>query len=405
MLEQLLPKYNPWWERKYESPGIIRESYLKDMGKLVEARRHVLIYGLRRSGKTTIMKQFIAHKLKSIKPDHILFLSIDHPAFKSSTIDQIIDEYRKIFKLKRDERIYVLIDEIQNREGFESELKAIYDLEENIFIIASGSNSLLLKHKSSAMIGRYGKMNVFPLSFQEFLEFRKISVKPSEQYLLDKYLEEYMEIGGLPEYVLSGDPQYVEEVVEDIIYKDIAIRYNIKDPLLMKDLFYLLCNRVGKKVTASKLGRLLKLNHETIRNYISYFQETFLVDLVEKDGTPNERIYGPKKVYITDLGILNVIGGRSEKGAIAENLVYISLNRNNPKSGSIRYIDINGKELDFFAQKIVYEVKFRDNITKDDIKHLIKFKKKNVKNKVIIGKSNTNIEDIQVIKLVDFIKN
>jgi predicted AAA+ superfamily ATPase len=403
MLEQLLPKYNPWWEQKYQSPGIERKSYLKNLEKLIESRKHVLIYGLRRTGKTTIMKQFIALKLKSSKPDHILFLSIDHPAFKSASINDIIDIYRKMFKLGRSEKIYVLIDEIQNRENFEIELKAIYDLEENIFIIASGSNSLLIKHKSSAMIGRYGKMNVFPLSFQEFLEFRNISIKPSEQYLLDKYLEEYMEIGGLPEYVLSSDPQYVEEVVEDIIYKDIAIRYNIKDPIMMKDLFYLLCNRVGKKVTASKLGRLLRLSHDTIRNYLSYFQETFLVDLVEKDGTPNERKYGPKKVYISDLGILNIIGGRIEIGAIVENLVYLFLNKNQPES--IRYVEINGHELDFLVQKTVYEVKFRDNITKDDIKHLINFKRKNVKNKIIIGKSNMNIEGVKIVKLADFIKN
>lgn len=255
------------------------------------------------------------------------------------------------------------------------------------------------------MTGRYGKMNVFPLSFEEFLKFRNISVKPSEQYLLDKYLEEYLEVGGLPEYILSGDPQYVEDVVEDIIYKDIAIRYNIKDPILMKDLFYLLCNRVGKKVTASKLGRLLKLSHDTIRNYISYFQETFLVDLVEKEGTPNERKYGPKKVYISDQGILNVIGGKFESGSSAENLVYLYLNKNRLSSGTIRYIDINGRELDFFTQKTVYEVKFRDNITRDDIKHLIKLKKKGVKNKIIVGRSNTTIENIKIIKLVDFIMN
>ena len=105
----------------------------------------------------------------------------------------------------------------------------------------------------------------------------------------------------------------------------------------MKDLFYLLCNRVGKKVTASKLGRLLKLSHDTIRNYISYSQETFLVDLVEKEGTPNERKYGPKKVYITDLGILNVISGKFELGPSAENLVYLYLNKNKPSSSTRTY--------------------------------------------------------------------
>ena len=400
MLEQLLQKYNPWWEDEFQSPGVLRDSYLNELDKLVEKRRLVLIYGLRRTGKTTIMKQFIAHKLKSVKSDHILFLSIDHPAFKPFSISGIIDEFRKMFKIKRNEKIYILIDEIQGKDEFEKELKAIYDLEEKVYIIASGSNSLLIKHKTSALTGRHARINILPLTFSEFLLFKNISIKPSEQYLRDKYLEEYMEIGGLPEYVLTKDPQYIEDIVEDVIYKDIAIRYNIKDPNLMKDLFYLLCNRVGKKVTSSKLGRLLRLSHDTIRNYLTYFQETFLVDLVEKEGTPNERKYGPKKVYINDLGILNVIGGNIESGAVSENLVYLNLKKN----GRIRYIDINGRELDFLSNKTVYEVKFRDNITIDDIKHLIKIKKKNIKNKIVIGKTNTNIKGIKVIKLVDFLK-
>jgi len=101
------------------------------------------------------------------------------------------------------------------------------------------------------------------------------------------------------------------------------------------------------------------------------------------------------------MGILNIIGGNIEKGAIVENLVYLYLKKN----GQIRYIDINGRELDFLSNNIVYEVKFRDNITQDDIKYLIKFKKKNVKNKIIIGKSNTSIEGINIINLGDFIKN
>ena len=89
--------------------------------------------------------------------------------------------------------------------------------------MASGSNSLLIKHKSGALVGRHARMNVLPLSFEEFLDFKNISIKPSEQYMRDTFLEEYMETGGLPEYVLTGDPQYVEDMVEDVIYKDIAV--------------------------------------------------------------------------------------------------------------------------------------------------------------------------------------
>jgi len=400
MTNEILERYNPWWTEPYTTPGIPRSTYIENLDKLVETRRFVLIYGLRRTGKTTIMKQFVAHKLNKIKPEKILFVSIDHPAFSNLSIQEIIDEYRKKFKISRATMIYVFIDEIQYRQNFERELKSIYDLEDKIYLIASGSNSLLIKHKSGALVGRHARINVLPLSFEEFLVFKNIKIRPSERYIRDKLLEEYMEIGGMPEYVLTEDPQYIEDMVEDVIYKDIAIRYNVKDPYLMKDLFYLLCNRVGKRVTSSKLGRLLKLSHDTIRNYLTYFQETFLIDLIEKEGSPNERKYGPKKVYVADQGILNVIGGNIGRGPKVENLVYLTLRNKDP----VRYIDIKGKEIDFFSKKKIFEVKYKDNISSDEVEHLVKFKKRNVNKKIMIAKKKFKINGIEVIKLDDFIR-
>jgi len=430
MLKEIMFRYNPWWESEFEFPGIRRNPYLSELGEKLESRRLVFIYGLRRVGKTYIMKQFVADGIANgnMDPERILFVSVDHPAFSEISLLEIIDNYREIFALSRDMKIYVLFDEIQSRPDFEKELKSIYDLEENVYMIASGSNSLVIKHKSGALTGRNARMNVLPLSFDEFLEFRGIVIKPSEKYLEYRHLEEYMLVGGLPEYVLTGDPQYVADVVEDIIYKDIVPRYGVKDPLLLKNLFYLLCNRVGKRLTVTKLARLMGISNDSVSSYLRYFQETYLIDLVVKEGSPNEQIYAPKKVYVCDPGIMSVIGGSTEKGAMAENLVYFklkgmkgkgmkregvkgkemngeSMKGEGPENRDVpRYVEQNSREIDFLVDGIAYEVKYKDVPGSEDVKNLKMVRNRKIRDRFIVGKKNGNVDGVKVIGLIDLLR-
>ncbi|MFP3872185.1 MAG: ATP-binding protein [Candidatus Natronoplasma sp.] len=401
-LDEIMARYNPWWEGSFGSPGIKRKSYIKEVERKLEQRRMVLIYGLRRVGKTYIMKQFIGEMLKDIAPENIFYISMDHPAVEDVSLQDLLDDYRKRFMLSRDEKVYVLLDEVQKREDFEKELKSIYDLEDNVYLIGAGSNSLMIKHKSGALTGRHARVQVEPLSFEEYLEFRDISVKPSEMFIEEKAFEEYMSLGGMPEYVLTEDPEYIEDMIEDIIYKDIVSRYKVKDPLLLKKLFFLLCERVGKRVTSSKLARVLKLSHDTVTSYLNYFKETYLIDLVEKKGTLNERTYAPKKAYICDVGVLNVMRGKVEKGALAENLAYQKLK----KFGTPRYIMENSNEIDFFVDGKAYEVKFKEDITADDVDNLVSIEADDVKDRVMIVKNGASldVEGIKIISLRDFIK-
>lgn len=399
-LEEIMTRYNPWWESTFSLPGIKRAYYIEEVRKKLEQRRMVLIYGLRRVGKTYIMKQFIATILNDVEPENVFYISVDHPAVEDIPLHILLDEYRKMFKLSRDEKVYVLFDEIQKRKDFEKELKGIYDLEENVNIVGAGSNSLMIKHRSGALTGRHARVNVDPLSFQEFLDFREIKLKPSENFMEEKVFEEYMYLGGMPEYVLTEDPEYIENLVEDIIYKDIVPRYNIKDPLLMKKLFFLLCERVGKRVTSSKLGRVLNLSHDTVTSYLNYFRETYLIDLIEKEGTPNERTYAPKKAYICDVGVLNVMRGKVEKGALAENLVYHKLS----KMGTPRYIMKNSREIDFFVDGKAYEVKYKKEIIPEDVDNLLSVDMDSIKERSVIGMKNGKVEGVKVIGLIDFLR-
>jgi predicted AAA+ superfamily ATPase len=303
-------------------------------------------------------------------------------------------------RIERDKKCYILFDEVQTVPDFERELKAIYDLEESLYFIGSGSNSLLVKHRSGALSGRHGRIHLRPMDFNEFLNFMNYHPKPSEAYLMENYLEEYIETGGIPEYILTRDPHYLEDLVEDVIYKDILPRYNIRNPRMLMDLFFLLCQRAGQKMTPSKLSRILKVTPDTISNYISYLEEAFLIELVEKEGTPNERKYSPKKVYINDQGILSNIGMNVPIGSKVENLTFLALNdeRIDPT-----YLDIGGKEIDLLINGTAYEIKYKDRLDEDDIRPIKELRSSKVKKKVIISKKEQIIEGIEVKRIIDLV--
>lgn len=400
MVEQLMEKYNPWWISRKEPPGVLRTSHLKDLSTLLEKRRMVIVYGLRRCGKSTLLKQFACIKSAEMDPLHIFYISLDHPALKGLSITDIIDRYRALHRIGRDERCYILLDEVQVVPEFEKELKAVYDLEENLYFVGSGSNSLLVRHRSGALSGRHGRIHLRSMDFREFMTFMNYDPKPSEAYLIENYLREYIETGGIPEYVLNRDPHYLEDLVEDVIYKDILPRYGIRNPGLLMDLFYLLCQRAGQRMTPSKLARILNINPDTVSSYISYLEETFLIELVEKEGTPNERKYSPKKVYINDPGILTIIGSNVPFGSRVENLVYLTLNKDR---ADITYLDAGGKEIDFLIDGTAYEVKYKDRLDENDIYPIMGIRSSKIARKVLITKNKDPIEGIEVRSVLDLV--
>ena len=128
----------------------------------------------------------------------------------------------------------------------------------------------------------------------------------------------------------------------------------------------LLCERVGKRLTVNKLQKILGIKNETITNYLSYLEETYLIYLMRKcSRSLNEQIRAPKKVYIADTGIRTTVVGYKDKGALLENLIFMKLKNNNPC-----YAAINGKEIDFIVgNKYAIEVKYRRNIEEKELKY------------------------------------
>ena len=389
MVEATLRLFNPWWRDDYDPPGILRQRYLAELERMLEIEKLAILYGLRRVGKTFILKQFIAGLLADHSSNRIYYASLDHPKLRSLSIIDLLGEFRKLNRMARGKEQTLILDEVHHREGCEGELKALYDSEERLKIIIAGSSSLVVRHKSSALTGRYLKLMVRPLDFMEYLQFIGQEYDSFEPELMEGYLEDYLLTGGMPQYVLTREPQVLLNIIEDVIYKDIIKEFGVRDVNRLNELFYLLMDRVGKPMSHARLGRLIEVGRDAAARYIDFFRQTFLIEVCEKDGTPNERTYAAKKVYCHDNGLRVVMTGTKGLGSLAENLVFNLLKA----QGSPRYHLKDKAEVDFVMDDLAVEVKYKDSLVPEDLENLIELTKSRLKKKILVCRRETPVPE------------
>jgi hypothetical protein len=402
VLEEYLHKLNPWWSQKYSPPGIERGAYLDQLTEELSTPDIAFLMGLRRVGKTTIMKQLVSRAIRTYGETKVFYCSLDHPAFSELSILDILREFRKEVGAKSGEKVLLLLDEVQMREHFEVELKAIHDSEPNVKVVASGSSSLTVRHKAPYLTGRHRDTLVQPLGYAEFLAFRGLEVSKPDNYLNEKYLGDYLHTGGLPQFVLTGDPESVLTLVDDIVYKDIAGRYPIRNPAVLKDLLLLLSQRIGQRVSYNKLAKLMGFTPDTIKQYVGLFEESFLFHTVPKYGTRNEQVYAPKKLYAADNGIASVLAADVTEGALAENLIYNELR----ERGKVCYLMVGAKEVDFVVGGEVLEVKYKGEVEPKDVALLARLKIPNIRSRTLVTKDRSDTRDgVNTIPLWRFLQH
>ena len=364
-MEALFYKSNPWWEEPFVLNAIQRDVYLNELEGYIDNKDIIFLTGLRRVGKTTLLKGIVNLLLhvKKIEPKHIFYISLDLYALEGLSIADIVTEYRKIHKLSSSQMIYLFFDEVTSKKSYQQELKNLYDLGD-VKIFASASSASLLKDSQAFLTGRQRLVEVMPLSFEEYLQFKKIVIKKADDHLVESYFEEYMKDGGMPEYVLTGDISYLSNLIDNIIYKDIIAYHKIKDEQMVKDFFKLLMERSGKQLSLNKMANILGIGVDTARRFQSYFEETYLIYTIERHGKLNERLRHPKKIYAGDVGIRNLITGYRDKGAVFENLVYLKL-----KHKHLRYVYEGSNEIDFFTDdEVLIEVKYNSVLNENQQK-------------------------------------
>ena len=384
-IEAELFKQNPWWEGKFKEESYKRERYLSQISKNIKSKEIIILTGLRRVGKTTIMRQMIGDLLIKNNPADIFFISLDAFNLLDFSIHLLIEEYRKIHKKSSSDFFYLFLDEVSSKENFEQELKSIYD-NENIKVICSSSIATLLRDKKASLTGRTKTIEVMPLDFKEFLQFKEISVLKSDKSKLEGHFKDYLKIGGMPNYVLTEDKTYLNELVEGIIYKDIIAYHGITAEKTIKELFVLLCQRVGKPMSYNKISEVLKISVDSAKRYVGYFEKAYLFYIVDRHAKSyNERVTSPKKIYAGDVGIKNLVTGLKDLGASFENLVFLKIKSENPS-----YYLENSVEIDFITKNRLIEAKYNKEIEGNQ-KAL--FDSIKIKNKIIVKDSSFFLDE------------
>lgn len=374
-METEIYRQNPWWEKKFKEESITRDKYLNKLIDNLKSKEILFITGLRRIGKTTIMFQLIKYLLNKIPPEDILYLRLDSVKFIDISIGELIEKYREIHKKSFDDKIYLFLDEVTEKQNFEQELKNFYD-EGNMKIICSSSKASLLKDKRAYLTGRTKTIEMLPLTFQEFLEFKNAKIRKADKSKLESYFKDYLKLGGIPYYVLTEDSEYLDELIKTIIYKDIIAQYKVNNEKIIFELFNLLCERVGKSISYSKIANILKISVDSVKRYINYFEKSYLFYIIERDSPSlNERITSPKKIYIGDVGMKNIITGFKDLGASYENLVFLKIKHNEP-----RYFFKDEIEIDFKFKDFLIEAKYNKDLTEKQKKIFDSIK---IKNKII----------------------
>ena len=290
----------------------------------------IVITGIRRCGKSTILNY-----IRSSQKDKNYFLNFDDFRLSEFELINFEDLMECFLELFGKEKI-CYFDELQNISGFEKAIRTFFDEGKKIIITGSNSN-LLSKELGTHLTGRNIKIEMFPFSFIEFLKFKKYEINEDDLILregkskLKKFFNEYMKNGGFAYFLKTKNYDYLKNLYEDILYKDIIVRYNLLDEKNIKLLSYYLASNISKEISFNKLKNMLNLsNPTTIKNYINYLENSYLFFTINKfDYSLKKQIYNNKKVYFCDMGLLGVVSFKFSEdfGRQLENLVFLHYKR------------------------------------------------------------------------------
>jgi len=326
----------------------VKREVLDEVLHWFKDNRVIILTGIRRSGKSTLLKQIMEEKKDYCYVNFEDERFIDFKAQDFELLNEVLIE------VYGNPRTY-FFDEIQNIEKFETFVRRLQDQGKKVVITGSNA-SLLSKELGTRLTGRYKSFEIYPFSFNEYLSFKKIEFNKEWFYIsekkvkLIKLFEEYFQNGGFPEYLKNKDNEYIRTIFENILYRDIIARYSIKKQRVIKELVNLLATNISCLFTYNSLKKNLGLaNSITVKEYISYLGNSYLFFEMQKfDFSVKRQLNSPKKIYLVDT-VFNQLGLNFSlnKGKILENVVFIELKR----KGKEVFYHLGKNECDFVVKE------------------------------------------------------
>jgi uncharacterized protein len=354
-----------------------RRSIQNELEEQLKFKEIVVVTGMRRVGKTTLLRMVY----DSLKDENKIFLDlenlIDQEIFHEKDYNNIWANLKQV-GLSPEKRAYIFLDEIQASPEITKAVKYLYD-HYNIKFFLTGSSSFYLKNLfPESLAGRKVIFELFPLDFSEFLVFKEVKkdtldtfqekeslknkIAFEQQYPLFK---EYCRFGGFPQVVIEENEaqkiRYLGDILSSYFEKDIHQLADFRNLTAIKELIRLLLPRVGSKLEITKIAHEVGVSRETIYAYLSFLEGSYFLYRISPYSINVDReISGTKKVYFCDNGLLNLFGKVSE-GSLLENAAFLNLKRFGPIN---YYQKRNGKEIDFVIPgiKAAFEIKKKGTV-------------------------------------------
>ncbi len=359
-----------FWGRPQEV-GIERDHYLKHLNRLAKAKDFsISIIGVRRSGKTFLTKQFLKKAIDSgLDPKQTLYVNLEDPRFHPYLSLELLDEIYQAYRtfVNKEGFALIVLDEVQNIKNWEKWVRRTME-KENVQIVMTGSTSSLLKTEvSTALTGRSLTLEVFPLSFHEFLKFKGVVLEDQLDVVktkakIERLFIEYLQFGGFPRVVLEEDEflkrEMLKELFDDIVMRDIVFRYGFRDVNSVKLVAELAINSFSSLKSVSSLRNELagilkrKVSPNFVAEVMEALRESYLLFTIPPFSPKIKDVKKyPKKIYAVDTGLATTVTLSFSKnlGRLVENAVALHLIK---KYGENNLFYYRGKrEVDFILRE------------------------------------------------------
>lgn len=371
---------NPWWDTGEIDidDNIIRRELFDDLKKKVQEKRVTSVIGLRRVGKTTLLKLMVRDLLKDTDPERICYFSFDlaEDEDPQSLIKIFSEEIIKEPYLKYEEKVYFFFDEIQKVDKWSEQLKSIQDKDVPVKFVITGSSSMnITKGAGESLVGRTEIKRLEPFRFKEYLRYKEVEPTdvdldeiyyPDEASLYKIKFKEYMEKGGLPELYDDLSIELLKQILDLVFFRDIVEMFPVKRTEVLKGIFREIVEKSGQKVNYSNMANDLNTQYRTIKNYLEYLQDSFLVEKsIPHEVSHLKALRKNPKLYMSDHAFSSI--WKTKEGLKAETIAFNHLKHlERPNFNREPEVDIVLPEM-----KKAFEVKYTSNVSKEQAENLL----------------------------------
>jgi uncharacterized protein len=333
---------------------LVDREALENVSDYMDLPHAVVVSGMRRVGKSTLLKQIID---KFYGDKSFYFIDFEDERLVDFELNDF-NNLKEVFIELYGKCNTFFFDEIQNVENWQRFVRRLFNSGSKVFL--TGSNASLLEREiSTKLTGRYLHIELLPFSFAEYLKMKGVQLtnkwymKTEKRAEINALFNKYLVEGGMPEFVKYEKPDILERLYKDVIFRDIVVRYHIKNVKSLRELALYIFSNAGSLFTFSSLKRATNIgNVNSVKEYLSYLEESFLVFVIKgyNYSLKNQNL-NPKKVYVIDNGLRNNIGFSfsANRGQYLENLVFLELKRREEEI--FYYKTGNEKEIDFYVRR------------------------------------------------------